>query len=50
MTAADARAAAAAAWTGLIIAVVGDWKAVGKDLEALGLPIVHYDADGHVVP
>jgi zinc protease len=49
VSAGDARAAATA-WDGLTIVVVGDWKAVGKDLEALGLPIVQYDADGHVVP
>jgi zinc protease len=49
VTAAQARDAAAAAWANLTIVVVGDWKAVGPELEGLGLPIVHYDADGHVV-
>ncbi len=41
-----AQAAAARLWTDLSIVVVGDWSAIGKDLEALGLPIVRYDVQG----
>jgi zinc protease len=49
VTAAQARAAAAASWKDLDMVVVGDWKKIGKGLSALGLAVVHYDADGHVV-
>jgi hypothetical protein len=33
-----------------VIVVVGDWASVGDDLAALGLPIVHLDADGRATP
>ena len=46
VTAAAAKAAAARAWNELSIVVVGDWAKIGKDLEALGLPIVRYDVQG----
>lgn len=46
VTAADAQRQAAAAWRDLSIVVVGDWAAVGKDLEGLGLPIRKVDAEG----
>jgi zinc protease len=43
---AEGAAAAAESWRDLSIVVVGDWAAIGKDLESLGLPIVRLDADG----
>jgi zinc protease len=46
VTAASAQQAGARQWKDLSIVVVGDWSLVGKDLEALGLPIVRYGADG----
>jgi predicted Zn-dependent peptidase len=46
VTAAEARAVADAAWKGLTIVVVGDWKVLGPGLAGLGLPIEHQDAEG----
>lgn len=49
VTKVDAAAAAKQvdkAWTGLAIVVVGDWKLLGTDLTALGLPVSHVDAEG----
>lgn len=46
VTAEQAAAAAAAAWGDLSIVIVGDWAAVGADVESLGLPVVRLDADG----
>ncbi len=47
VTAAGARKVAAAQWKDLTIVVVGDWAAIGTELESLGLPVVRYDAHGH---
>jgi len=47
VTAGHAGIQAALRWSDLSIVVVGDWAVVGKDLEALGLPITRYDADGN---
>ncbi len=44
--AARAQRAAAAQFRELSVVVVGDWAVVGKELEALGLPVVRYRADG----
>ena len=49
VTAADAKATAAAQWSDLTIVVVGDWAAIGDDLGTLGLPIERYDAEGNLV-
>jgi zinc protease len=46
VTAGSAKNAAAAHWKDLSIVVVGDWSVVGKELEALGLPVVRFSADG----
>jgi zinc protease len=37
---------AASLWKDLTIVVVGDWSVIGKDLESLGLPVVHFGPDG----
>jgi zinc protease len=50
VTAAGARKVAAAQWKDLAIVVVGDWALIGKELEALGLPIARYDAHGQRLP
>lgn len=49
VTPATARGAVAALWQPLSIVVVGDWRLIGPGLSKLGLPVVHYDADGRVV-
>jgi predicted Zn-dependent peptidase len=46
VSAASARAAIEPLWNDLTIVVVGDWTAIGAGLTSLGLPVVHYDADG----
>ncbi|HUQ06738.1 MAG TPA: pitrilysin family protein [Kofleriaceae bacterium] len=46
VTASGAKNAATAQWKDLSIVVVGDWAVIGKELEALGLPIVRYSPDG----
>lgn len=50
VTADAARAASAGWWKDLSIVVVGDWSAIGKDLEALGLPITRYNEHGQPLP
>jgi zinc protease len=50
VTAATARTAAAAHWKDLNVVVVGDWSVIGKELEALGLPIVRFSAEGQRLP
>ena len=50
VTPASARDAAFALWSDPAIVVVGDWAAIGKSLRAVGLPLVHYDADARPVP
>ncbi len=46
VTGPTARAAAASLWKDFHIVVVGDWSAIAKDLESLGLPIVRFSPDG----
>ena len=50
VTADDAQRAAQASWDELTIVVVGDWRAVGAGLAALGVPIVMVDAEGNPLP
>jgi zinc protease len=44
-----AQKAVDAGWSGLVIVVVGDWKLLGDQLTALGLPVVHVDTEGKPV-
>ncbi len=46
VTAAEARAAAAARWADLSIVIVGDRKKIERELARLGLPVVRYDGEG----
>jgi zinc protease len=50
VTAADPPRAADPAWRDLTIVVVGDWRAIGKAITALGVPIVQVDALGNPLP